>query len=341
MPAITASYVITHPSYIMPEMMIKINQASGAFDTLAGGDPMPRLSEGDLYAYIKYIDVRTKVAAGQQAFNQLPSVSLTAQMISTPSYLFRNRAEYDHHDTAAAGQWGIGLPEAQRLGMRQGIFQHMRSALLFGVNATNGEGLLNTVGATVVPLPPDSNGNDTVLSYDNGQMAVFFLQQIAAIKTRTMSLGIPQRIVILGPQRTLSTFEYQNIVQVTQFQRIGAGSATTADVVKLVAEMNGDTIEWNYDDTLQGAGPNGTDIVIITIPEVQTPHTDRIDTNDFARLTPNLKANNLMLCDMAAPREIPSPLAGGAVDVVSELRCTSGWVLRPDGLTITQMAYSS
>ena len=49
-------------------------------------------------------------------------------MISTPTYLFRCRGIYDHHDTAAAGNWNVALPEAQRLGMRQGIFQQLRSS---------------------------------------------------------------------------------------------------------------------------------------------------------------------------------------------------------------------
>lgn len=340
MPAITPSFVRVHPSFVMPEMIIQQQQASGAFDLLATGNPMPRLGQGDLYVYVKRLDIRTKVASGQTAYNALPSVSLNAEMISTPTYLFRNRAEYDHHDTAAAGNWGIALPEAQRLGMRQGIFQQLRNSLLFGVNPANGEGILNTAGATTITLPPDTNNNDTVVTYDNGQMAVFLLTQISAIKTRTMSLGIPQRIVIIGPQRVLGAFEYQNIVQVTQFQREGAGSHSTAGVVEQVGKWNGDTVEWQYDDTLIGQGSGGTDAVIITIPEIKTPMGGPINTNEFARLTPNLAANNIMLCDMVAPREIPSPLPGGAVDVLSELRSSSGWTLRPEGLTIVSMQYS-
>jgi len=65
-------------------------------------DAIVRLSDGDLVAYIRRIDLRTKMAAGQAAYNQLPSVTIANSMISTPTYLQRVRAEYDHHDTAAA-----------------------------------------------------------------------------------------------------------------------------------------------------------------------------------------------------------------------------------------------
>lgn len=333
------SYVIANPAYIMPEVILQYQQASGAFDTLAGSNPMVRLGEGDLYAYIRRVDVRTQVAAGQTAYNSLPSVSINAQMISTPTYLLRNRAEYDHHDQAAGGQWGVSVVEAQRLGMRQGIFQQMRNALLYGFNPAQGEGLLNSQGATTTNLPADSNGNTTVVTYDNGQMAIFILTQISALKTRTMMLGQGKRIVILGPQRVLGAFEYQNIVQLTQFQRDGAGSATTAGTVKDVAAMNQDTIEWVYDDTLIGQGAGGNDAIIITMPEVSKPVGAPINTNEFAKLAPGLESCNVMLCDMVAPREIPTPLPGGAIDVLSELRCTSGWGLRPEAITIVTMQY--
>jgi hypothetical protein len=42
---------------------------------------------------------------------------------------------------------------------------------------------------------------------------------------------------------------------------------------------------------------------------------------------------------MAAPREIPTPLAGGAIDVLSEWRVTSGWGVRPECVTILSMQY--
>ena len=339
MGTVSASYVTVNPSYIMPEIILQYQQASGAFDLLATRDPMARLGEGDLYAYIKKLDVRTKVAGGQAAYNALPSASVVASMISTPTYLLRTRAEYDHHDTAAMSNWGASIVDAQRLGMRQGIFQQMRNALLYGLNPANGEGMLNANGATSISLPADSNGNTTVVTYDNGQMAIFLLTQISAIKTRSMQLGMGARIVILGPQRVLGAFEYQNIVQLTQFQRAGGGTMSTAGVVKDVAEMNEDTIEWVYDDTLIGQGSGGTDAVIITIPEVKKPMGGAINTNEFARLTPGLEACNIMLCDMAAPREIPTPLPGGAIDVLSELRVTSGWALRPEVVTVASMTY--
>ena len=79
--------------------------------------------------------------------------------------------------------------------------------------------------------------------------------------------------------------------------------------------------------------------MILCIPEYEPNKREAFDTNYFSRLMPNQKANTLQLCDMAAPREIISPLAGGATDVLSEMRTTSGWGLRPEGLRIISMQY--
>lgn len=336
---IATSWVQAHPSYMMPETIVQYTQASGAFDLIPTGEPLVRLGETDLYAYVKILELRTKVAAGQMGANQLPSVSMNARQASVPTYLVRVHAEWDMNDTAAMGNWGISLVEAQRLGMRQGTFQQMRNGLLYGFNATNGEGLLNTNGATSLILPPDTNGNYTVITYDNGQMAIFLLTQVSALKTRTMQLGMPAHISICGPQRVLGAMEYQNIVSLTQYQRPGAGSRSTAGVLKDMMEINEDELTWVYDDTLIGKGSGGTDAVLIVLTEVKKPVGGRINTNAFAALTPSLEACTLQLCDMPAPREIMSPIALGGTDMLSQLRVTPGWGLRPEAVTIVSMQY--
>ena len=336
---ISPAFVQVHPSYMMPDTLMPYSQASGAFELLASGAPLIRLADGDLYAYIKRVDLRTRMAAGQSAYNQLPGVNFALSQISAPTYLLRVRAEYDHHDTAAMARWGLSIVDAHRLGMRQATFQLIRNGLIYGFNPSNGEGLINASGATAITLPADSAGNTTVVTYDNGQMAFFVISQISAIKTRTNQLGIGRKFVVVGPQRTLGAMEYQNIVQLTSYQRVGAGSTSTAGLIKDVLEMNDDEIIWGYDDTLIGKGAGGNDAVLIVMPEVEQPKGAAINTNEFAKLTPSLTACTLQFCDMAAPREIPVPLAGGAIDVLAEQRVTSGWAVRPEAVTIVTMQY--
>jgi hypothetical protein len=335
---IAPSHVKVHPSYVIPELILQYQQASGAFNILPGEEPMVRLGEGDMYVYVNKVDIRTKTAAGQSNYNVLPGADIAMSYVSTPTYLIRTQANYDHHDVAAASSWNVSLPEAQRLGMRQGIFQQLRNALLYGFNPANGEGLLNTAGATSVNLPADSNGATSITTYDNGQLGMYLLQQIAAIKTRTMQVQMKSKINILSPQRVFTALHYTGIVQLTQFQRDGAGSATIGGLVDDILRTNGDSIEWHVDDTLIGQGAGGTDAIVISIPEVSKPKAS-INTNEFAALAPGLEATMLQLVDMAAPREIVSPLAQGGTNVISELRATSGWGIRPEAITILSATY--
>ncbi len=335
MPILSTSYIQVNPNFTDPGILLPYTQASGFLDVLAGGGPLVRLADGDLYVYIK---LRTRVAGGQAAYNQLPSCDIQMNQISTTTYLSRVRCEYDHHDSAAAGRWGVAITQAYSAAMRQGQFQFARTAALYGINPANGEGLLNAPGATAVTLPPDSNGNATVTTYDNGQMAFFLLGQISAIKSRTNQLGIGKKFTILMPQRIGVLFEY-DVVSLVQFQRAGAGTSSTAGLVKNVLEDNDDDIAWVYDDTLEGQGAGGTDAVIITMPEVTKPQGSQWNTNEFAKLAPGIDACNLQYCDMAAPMEITTPIPGGATDTVSEWRLSSGWPIRPEALTIVSMPY--
>lgn len=335
------AYMTLNPSFMEPELLMQYTQSSGFIDTLAGSEFRTRLSNDDLLVYMRQVNLRTKIAAGTAGgYQELPGIDIAASMISTPSYLLKTRAQYDHHDVAAGARWGIAVPEAYRLGMRQANFQMARDATLFGMNPQNGEGLLNAQDSLHTNLPPDSNGNTTVQTYDNGQMAFYLSQVILAIKTRTLQLGMGKKFTIIGPQRVLGLFEY-DVVQLTQFQRPGAGTASTAETLKAIVQANGDIVTWAYDNTLEGAGDGGADAVIINMPELDKPRGagNSIDTNAFAGLTPGNKVCATAYCDMAAPREIISPLPAGATDVVSEWRITSGWAPRGTSITVVSMPY--
>lgn len=339
MALIAPAYETINPSMMLPEIIMPFTQVSGAFDLLPGGEPRVILGEGDLAVYARRMDMRVKMAASQSGGNQLPSADVVVGQISTATYLQQIGTDFNHHDTAAAGRNGFSLVEAMRLATQQGHFQLARTALLFGYNPANGEGLLNSPGATSLNLPMDSFGDTTVVTYDNGAMAQFLLLQVEAIKVRTNNLGIGRKFTILGPQRDLGLWGY-SVVQLVQYQRPGSGTSSTSGVVQNILMDNGDEVTWAFDDTLIGKGANGTDMIVICMPEVEQPKRPNWNTNRFADLTPSMTATVAQLCDMAAPREITVPIARGAVDVLSELRLTSGWPIRPEAISLISMQYS-
>lgn len=329
------------PSFSEPDLIVTYAQPSGAFAALQGGKPRVKLGSEDLYVYINALDLRTENFTAQAASNFLPSATLVGSYASTATYLIRTRSIWDHHDIAAAASYNVSLPMAQELAARQGIFQQMRSMLLYGYNPANGEGLLNAANAVNVTLPADSFGNTTVSTYDNGQMALWILSQIVALKAGMFQSGaqIKNKIVIVSPQRVFLNLSYADIVQVTSYQRAGAGTSTVGQVIQNVAAEMGDEVEWYYDDTLIGKGAGGADAVILTIPEIEVPSIPGINTNEFGDINPHNRSVNTMYADMAAPMKIPTPTPDGGITEVQEIRCSSGWNLRPQGLYILSMPY--
>jgi hypothetical protein len=319
---------------------MQINQSSQFLRVFADGKPRILLDPEDLYVYIRKLSFRGSADTHQTAGNVLPGVDLIPGYASTPTYRVRSHAEWDHHDAANASRWGINIAEGYRLGNHQTIYQTLRNLGLYGYNGGNGEGVANTPGAYTSSLPPDTFGATTVLNYDNGQMAVFLLNQMSIVKQRTYQFGKAHRWVFLGPQRVIGQFGLVNVVQLTSFQRLGAGSATTAEMAAEIAKrFEGDVIEWCYDDTLIGQGAGGSDLIILMLTEVDQPNEAMWDTNEFSKLEPNLRGCSFMYADMPAPREITVPLALGAVDTLYEIRVTPGWVLRPEALQLISMVY--
>ncbi len=333
------SVVRANPHFAEPDFIAQYSQASGAFEALEGGKTRVKLSPGDLYVYINGIKVRTEQVSGQAAGNLLPSASIIAEQYSTATYLIRSRAIYDRHDMEAAGNYALSLPTAQDYALEQGIYQQMRSGLLYGFNAANGEGLLNTPGAISVNLPPDSEGNTTLGTYDNGQMGLFWLQQMTNLQIGMYQsgFGLKDRIVIISPQRVFLYLANAAIIDVVSYQRPGAGTATVGQAIAQVAGEQGNTVEWHFDDTLEGKGASGADMVIMTIPELETPRGTPYNTNRFGEITPQMKAINLMYSDLPAPMKIPTPVEDGALSIVQEIRVTSGWCVRPQGVYLVSI----
>lgn len=328
------------PNYTEPGLIRTYAQPSGAFHaTLPGGDPMVKIGDDDLFVYVNGLDMRSEANGAQSAGNLLPSVSLVGTFYKTATYLIRNRCLYNHHDVAAAAAYAVGLPGELETAQRQGIFMQERNMLLYGFNPSLGEGLLNAPGATAVPLPADTYGNTTVRTYDPGQMAIFLLTEIVNLQTGMYLAGMPTTVNILGPQRILLQLSTAGIVQLTSYQRAGAGSETVTGVVQDIAGRNRVAFNWFYDDTLIGKGSGGSDMVIMTVPEIEPPTIDGLDIAPWNREQPQINYCNAMYTAFAAPMKIPTPVPDGGVTEVQETRSTSGWNLRPQALYLISMNY--
>lgn len=330
-----------NPSYSEPELIVTYAQPSGFLELFDGGAPRVRLGTDDLYVYVNRLDVRTEAQVAQFGANWLPSASLATNYEQAQTYLLRNRNNYDRHMMRAAGRYNVSLPLATELGQRQGIYQQLRSMALYGLNPANGEGLLNAQGATQVTLPADPSGATTVSTYDNGAMYLWLLSLLTALKTRMYQAGagISNHITILSPLREFLQFQYGSVIQTTSYQRPGAGTDTIAQAMQKVASEAGDKVTWGYDDTLIGKGAGGTDAVIITIRQVAIPTIAGLNTNEFGEINPQTKAVNVLYTDVPAPIKIQTPIPDGAISQVLEMRATSGWNWRSQGITIASMPY--
>lgn len=341
MSAFAPAMTTVSPSMMLPEVIMQYSMASGAFEILPGGSPSVKIGSSDLVVYQKYLRATTQAHVGQSLPGQLPSSSIVPSYDQMMTYRMSTRSQYSYLDTDAASRWGYSLVDALRLANRQGHAQQLRNMLLYGVNAANNEGITNSPNAITSNLGSDSQGNDSYTTWDAGEMAKFMLGLIASQKSRMMLLGQTLTTVVLAPQRFLQALAWTGVVELTSYQRPGGGTATVGTMIKTIAnEASGDDVIFCADDTLIGKGAGGTDLIIVTNPELVVPDARQdINTNIFATLTPNQQAVNVMFCDMAAPTEIPSPMPDGGLTTLYTMRSTPGWNFRPEGVTLLSAKY--
>lgn len=338
MPSVFNARQLVSPHHYEPGLIITQSQVSDYFDALSGEAPRNQLGPIDKAIYANVLDVRTQVAANQATANVLPGVSLTGHIIQAGTYTLRQRNQYSDFDVAEAGEYNVALPMAYRYGHFQGAYQYLRNIGIYGANAANSEGLINTPGATTVNLPADTYGNTTLSTYDAGQLAIWFNGLILAGLSRMFLLGTPVRVVILGPQQDLGFMQLQGVVQLTSYQRPGAGAATTAQEIVTINKEFGYTVEYAFDDTLIGQGAGGTDAILVCFPELNVPTVPGMNTNKFAEIAPNIQGNILQYTDVAAPVEVVTPVPGG-LDMESTMRASAGWVIRPQAITIASVGH--
>lgn len=330
-----------HPSFVEPQIITRYQQRSGAFAALSTGGPQVKIGSEDLMVYQLALDMRSQVSHGQSAYNEIGGPNFTTHQAQASTYLVRSRANFDHHDTAAASGWNISLVDANRKAMRGGIAQFARTALLYGVAPSQGEGLVNAVGATALTFPADSNGKTSITGMDPAYQAQEVLTLIGELQSRinAVSQGAV-RIVVLAPQRVIQAWRMK-IVNLMDYQRPGAGTNSISGTIDAVAAEGGAEVFFAVDDTLIGKGQGGTDLVLIVAPELVNPQSGpgSINTNEFATLQNFAEDATAQYFDMAAPREINSPMPGGATDMLLEQRMTAGWVKRPEALTLLSVPY--
>ncbi|MHA1063421.1 hypothetical protein ACR9GP_05865 [Enterobacter ludwigii] len=331
-----------NPSMMLPEIVMQHSMASGAFEILSGGAPAVKLGSGDLAVYQRFLRVRTQAQVGQSLPGQLPSSSIVPTYDQMMTYRIFTRSQYSYLDTEAASAWGYALNNGLQLANRQGHAQTLRDMLLYGVKASNNEGITNSPNAVTVNLGNDSQGNDSYTTWDSGELAKFLIGTIADQKTSMMLLGQALNTVVLCPQRFMKAMEWTGIVELTSYQRPGAGTETVGGLIKTIAKgASGDDVYFCQDDTLIGKGAGGTDLIVITNPEIVVPEARQdINTNIFATLMPNQQAVNVMFTDVAAPTEIPSPMPDGGITTLYTERATPGWNFRPQGVTLLSAKYA-
>ena len=270
------------------------------------------------------------------AYN-VPSLSYTSELMSTPVYTFNVQYSINRDAAAMAANYGADEAALQQWLAEKALFIQTMDAVIDGINPSIGEGLLNATDRTsVVLLASDSTGETDLDLQDKGEVRTAIIGHLNQLLQRNgMQTAKGFTIGVLANQQFWGEVHGAPI-QLTSAQREGAGTITIWEAMLQWAKAYDATFQIGMSDKLLGKGINATDAAIFFLHEIKRSSMNQLDVNKAA---PVPIENNVMSIYTMPPIEEPIPQHGG-LHVHVKARMTGLWAYRGKAITVLSYPFS-
>ena len=281
------------------------------------------------------LGVTTNGQMGQGNAYNVPSLSYTSELMSTPVYTFNVQYSINRDAAAMAANYGADEAALQQWLAEKALFIQTMGAVIDGVNPAIGEGLLNTTDRTSeVLLASDLTGETDLDLQDKGEVRDAVFRHLNNLLQRSgMQTAKGFAIGAIGAQNIWGELNGSPI-QLTSAQRAGAGTMTVWQAIEEWAERYQAKIFTGMSDKLLGKGINGTDAFVLFLHGIKRSSMNQFDVNKTA---PVPIENNVMSIYTMPPIEEPIQQHGG-LHIHVKARMTGLWAYR--GKAITVLSYS-
>lgn len=327
-------------TYQSPNFLLTKVLRSGAFRLL--GEARPRaMPLATPQVMIRTLTNRGEAMVGENVTRNLPIGTLPVLgAFYIPTYSIASTVMYNSIDSLRSKENSYDLRSMLDDGMKQTFRLTERNLLIYGAKNAPNEGILNAVGAYAHTLDPDQFGVSNISNMDQGYLATALSGLASDIVQKAMAVGEPTRLVILAPQRIITVLTSRKVVQLTDYQRPGAGVAGAGEMAAALLANISVNFELAVDDSLIGKGKNGTDLIIIGVPEIPPDSGEINSTNAVYAGFPN-KENGCIVqyTDSYMPIAKSAITFPGELQVVYSKNTTSGIVVRPELFSLISVAY--
>ena len=280
--------------------------------------------------------INTPTTVGQQWRGDIDAVDYSISQLSFPYYTIHARMEYDPNQSSKFASMiaGIGLPQFLGNLCKQGIWQRMHYASLFGFDSN--QGIAKT--ATTETLANDSDGHSTIQTYNQGELLAALASYARLIMNS--SYGMAKPVIVAAPVNMINYIS-TSIIPLTSYQMPGAGVDSIAGAYERVIGdwLKVGKVEFISDNALTGKGATGKDLLLFIAPGLseQEAQKQAKNTNLVSdSLTQNKRNTFMDIVDDL--KEFPNPVINGVNSSLFSLQTTSGCLLRQE--TAVALSYT-
>lgn len=241
-----------HPSAALPGLLVPQVQEVPFEKYIGNATNYGSMSKEAIYL-TSVTNINSETQVGQQWGSQLAKQSYTLGQISAPFYRIDAFVEWNVVEQAKFEELsnGVALLDFLENLAAQGINQRIHEGILYGFDQTAdlNQGIL--ANATLTAMPQDSEGNDSLTSYNVGELQAFLTLIIREVMNA--SYGMLKPVTIASSSRVINYINTA-IVPLTQSQLPGSGVDTAAGLLgRTLTWLGAGAVEFVQDNTLEGS----------------------------------------------------------------------------------------
>lgn len=325
------------PSVVLPGILAPQTQ-SVDFEKYIG-NKTNLAGKADEALYITAIEnINSETSVGQQWNENLTNQGYSLGQIQVPFYRINAYFEYDENERAKfeALSNGVSLPAFLENLAKQGINQRKHQAVLFGFDNSLEQGIV--ANSTLVNLPGDSGGKQTLLEYSIPELQVFLSSLVRQAMDNSFNLIKP--VVFASSVRVINYLKTA-IVPLANYQANGAGVDSIAGVYdRVVSDWLGcPKVEFIADDLLYSK--DGQDSILIIAPGMADYSAQDEDVNQNLVGTFNSITYNTMMDASEGLIRMQNPDNFGKMSALLTYKMTPGVSLRKEAVIECKVKYSN
>lgn len=296
----------------------------------------------DDYAYIPTISaMSSNTFVGQQWGKNLANQQYAIGQVQAAFYNIEAFVEWNYQEQEKFSGLinGVALPDFLSNLAEQGINQKMHQAILYGFDSENndslGQGILSN--SVMGNLPPDTNKNSTLTTYDTTQLWTWLIS--CARQITQQSFGMLNAVVLASSVRVIKYLKSLPL-PLTSYAQTGSVDSVASAYDRFASRLGVGKVVFVEDNLLMSNTADGNDTILFISPDLKKQEGNGEDSANLVGLKNSIDYNTFFTSVGGGKKRFENTPNMGWYGFKIVTKTTAGVNLRQEAILQVPIKYS-